>query len=196
MRYYYKCLFAALTGITLLSSCSRPVAYFQKTPYQSLATKTQSAPVSAPTESVAARLDEATREPIAPERIETTADLAQQNALASSQANAVADKSVQQRIDRVKTLLASRKETASTAPAQPQKMNLMQRMVVKTMNKRIAKQLAPKHPNRTMANTTILATGAVVVLIGLLILLLGSSGTAGTIILLAGAVILLVGLLT
>ena len=75
-------------------------------------------------------------------------------------------------------------------------MNFLQRVMVKKMNKRISKQLAPEHPDKPMANKTILVAGAVVLLIGLLLIVLGSAGGLSTIVLGAGIVLLLVGLLT
>ena len=47
--------------------------------------------------------------------------------------------------------------------------------MVKKINKKITHQLAPQNPEKAMANKTILATGAIAVIIGLLILLLGGS---------------------
>jgi hypothetical protein len=73
----------------------------------------------------------------------------------------------------------------------------MERLVLKKINKKINHQLAPQNPNKPMVNAGVLATGAVLVIVGLLLVLLtsGTASTLGIIVLLAGAVLLLVGLL-
>ena len=179
----------------LFTACSRPVAYFQKSQRESFATKTTA---SVETPIVAVVADPATAmETPAVQPAPAQAALAQLDAVVSSDNKLAANKSVQKRMNRVKTLLAAATQPSAvnTAPSQPQKMNLVQRMMVKKMNKRINKQLAPEHPNKPMANTPILVTGAIAVIVGLVLLLIGS-GTVGTIVLLAGAVVLLLGLLT
>lgn len=199
MNTISKNLFATLMGVVLLSSCSRPVAYFQKSQRETYVVKVD-APVVTPAETPVGTVTE----PIAPAEIsavqadKATAALDQLDAMVRNDSKLATDKSVQKRVNRVKALLATatQKNALTTAPEQPQKMNLVQRLMVKKMNKRINKQLAPENPNKPMANKTILVAGAVVLLVGLLILVLGTSSALSSILLGAGIVILLVGLLT
>ncbi len=201
MNAFSRNLFAALMSVALLSSCSRPVAYFQKSQRESFTT-TASGPAVAPTSVITETPAEQPAQAVAVvaevPAVQAVAAVAQLDAMVSSDSKLAADKSVQKRMNRVKQMLATatQKSALNTAPEQPQKMNFLQRMMVKKMNKRISKQLAPEHPDKPMANKTILVAGAVVLLIGLLLIVLGSAGGLSTIVLGAGIVLLLVGLLT
>lgn len=199
MNTFSKQLFSALLGIVIVSSCSRPVAYFQPsarehivstppqtTPLVTSSTVADQAPVvaSTPTQQLA----------------QVNTSLNEVDALVSTNSKLAANKTVQKRLNRVRTLLASASTKASLAPteiAAPKKMNLMERMMLKKMNKKISKQLAPNNPEKSMINSGTLATGAVLVIIGLLLILLtsGTAFTVGVIALIVGAVLLLLGLL-
>ncbi|NEU66355.1 hypothetical protein GK091_05635 [Spirosoma agri] len=193
---------------TLFTACHRPVAYFQPTQREQFATTTATPTVAATPEvlapsspAVAMTTTESApvAAPVAP-ATQINEALNQMEAMVRNDSKLAADKNVQKRMNRVRGLLeaASAKSTmAPSATTAPKKANLMERMVLKQMNKKIKNQLAPANPNKTMANTGILATGAVLVIIGLLLLLLttGTGATVGLIVLLGGAVILLVGLL-
>ncbi|QMW00166.1 hypothetical protein [Spirosoma foliorum] len=199
MKTSSKQLFAALFGLIVVSSCSRPVAYFQPTAREHYAAKTsESAPVVTPSTSVdQTPVVETTN---AQQLAQANSSLNELDAMVSTNTKLANNKTVQKRLNRVRTLLASASTKASLSPtevAAPKKMNLMERMMVKKMNKKISKQLAPNNPEKTMMNSGTLATGAVLVLIGLLLLLLttGTAATVGVIALVVGAVLLLVGLL-
>lgn len=188
----------------LFAACSRPVAYFQKSPReQYTAAPTMTLPTVSSPKDVALPVDESVPAvlPITAESV-TSAGTAsnQDDALATITRQSAADKSLQKRMNRVRTLLASASvKVATTSPTAgvSRKASLVERLMVKKMNRKINRQLAPENPNKPMLNTGILATGAVLVLIGLLLLLLtsGTASTVGIIVLLAGAVLLLVGLL-
>ncbi|QHW01546.1 hypothetical protein GJR95_32945 [Spirosoma endbachense] len=190
---------------TLFTACNRPVAYFQKSPREHFAVTTPTpAPVvtteSAPVALAATTVTPETASGPVAQATQVNEALNQMDALVRNDSKLAADKTVQKRLNRIRSLVASTSAKSTLAPSAttaPKKASLMERLVLKQMNKKISKQLAPNNPNKTMANTGILATGAVLVIIGLLLLLLttGTGATVGVIVLLAGAVILLVGLL-
>jgi hypothetical protein len=189
---------AGLLMATLFTACSRPVAYLQPTQREHFAAKT-TAPVTAPvvaTEIVSTPV-KTQAAPIAPATTMNEA-LDQMDALVRNDSKLADNKAVQKRLNRIRTL-ASVATTSSTVEASnsTKKAGLMERMMLKKMNKKISKQLAPNNPNKAMISSGTLATGAVLVIVGLLLLLLttGTGATVGLIALLAGAVVLLIGLL-
>lgn len=185
-----------LTGLLLVAffaACSRPVAYFQKSPRASYATAT---PVASSDANAVAATPVAEVTPDA-SAAQASAALDQVDALVRNDAALSTNKTVQKRLNRVRAMLTASARTMTTAPAAPAsaKTTLMQRMLLKKMDRKINRQLAPKNPEKAMANTGVLAAGAVVVIVGLILLLATSASGVGVIVLLAGAVILLVGLL-
>ncbi|MGF7214869.1 hypothetical protein GGR92_001009 [Spirosoma lacussanchae] len=192
-----------LVGLVLtifFASCSRPVAYFQKSPRESFA-KAPAAPT--PVADVAAPVGDVNESVVATTPAQPIAQanaaLDQMDAMVRNDAKLATDKTVQKRLNKVRTMLTSAAQKNTLTPAAttaPQKKaGLVERLMIKKLNKKINRQLAPNNPEKAMANTGILAAGAVAVIIGLLVLLLGGSGTLGVILLLAGAIVLLVGLL-
>lgn len=73
------------------------------------------------------------------------------------------------------------------------KMNLMERMMVKKIDKKIKQQM---YPQKTMAKS-LLTLGAIIAVIGLILVLIGTGGlaTLGYIALLVGLVLILVDLI-
>ncbi|WP_338875510.1 hypothetical protein WBJ53_07815 [Spirosoma sp. SC4-14] len=202
MKISTQRLLAGLVMATMFTACSRPVAHFQPTPREHFAVAT-SAPVTSPTVSTEAPAMEPSAEtapiPMAPAtRISEALD--QMDALVRNDSKLASNKTVQKRLNRIRTLVettATQSTLGFSSTNSTKKAGLMERMVLKKMNKKISRQLAPQNPDKTMMNSGILATGAVLVIVGLLLLLLtsGTGATVGLIVLLAGAVILLVGLL-
>lgn len=192
-------LLVGLLMTTLFAACSRPVAHFQ--PSQREYFKAPSAaPVAAVDANVVPQASLPTDAPSMKQLAQTNPVMDQLEAYVRNDSKLAADKKVEKRLNRVRTLLAvssSANSVSPTATTAPRKANLMERLVLKKMNKKINKQLAPQNPNKPMVNTGILATGAVLVIVGLLLVLLtsGTASTLGIIVLLAGAVLLLVGLL-
>jgi PBP1b-binding outer membrane lipoprotein LpoB len=195
---------ASLLMLVLFAACSRPVAYFQPSAREHFATapartepvKAVDVPAPVAAETPAPTLATTPTEQVA----QANAAISQVDALVRNDAKLATDKTVQKRLSRVRTLLAATSAKATMAPAAnaaPKKMNLVERLMVKKLNKKISKQLAPNQPDKAMANTGLLTGGAVLVVIGLLLLLLtsGTGATVGVILLLGGAVILLLGLL-
>ncbi|GAB3781207.1 hypothetical protein GCM10028818_34870 [Spirosoma horti] len=204
MSMFSKHIVVALLGVAVFSSCSRPVAYFQPSAREHFAsapakvvpvTQTETAaPVAVQTTATASVTTPS--EQVA----QTTTALEQMDAMVRNDSKLSADKSVQKRLNKVRTLLAANSAKAALTPTEanaPKKMNLVERMMLKKMNKKISKQLAPANPEKTMVNSGTLAGGAVLVIIGLLLLILtsGTAATVGLVAVLVGAVILLIGLL-
>ena len=207
MNTLSKNLFAALMGVAVLSSCSRPVAYFQKSERESFATKTVTAPVVVETPAVASpAIEEATvAQPVqatpiaetpAAQVAQATAALDQVDALVRNDSKLASNKSVQKRLNRVRTLLASSAQntdltSTETATAAPRKMNLMKRVMLKQMDKKIKHRLAPE---KTMAKS-LLTIGLIVGIIGLLLIILNVASPLGIIALVVGLALILVDLL-
>jgi hypothetical protein len=203
MKAFSLPVLAALSFATLLTSCNRQQALFQRTPVVSYATPiSAAAPVTVaeqPAVVAPTTTTEANVTAPAAQAVQAKAALAQLDALVSANPSLVDNKRVDKRMSKVRTMLTSM-STANTAPsatAAPKKMNLVQRMMLKKMDRKISKQLAPANPEKAMISTGTLALGAVLVIVGLLLILLtsGAGMTIGIIALLAGAVVLLLGLL-
>ncbi|MBD2699338.1 hypothetical protein IC229_01730 [Spirosoma sp. BT702] len=185
--------------IAVFAACSRPVAYFQPSAREHYTQAPAKSEVVSPVEATAP----ATLAPAvtpAEQVAQANAQLDKVDALVRNDSKLAADKTVQKRLNRIRALVASttaKTNVASVESGSTKKMNLVERMMLKKMNKKISKQLAPANPEKTMLNSGTLATGAVLVLIGLLLLLLstGTGATIGLIALIVGAVLLLVGLL-
>ncbi|UHG92401.1 hypothetical protein [Spirosoma oryzicola] len=200
-------LMAALMMASLFTACSRPVAYFQPSQREHFAVAPSTpAPVTEATTpaqpAVAVTTAETTPQPTAQavQATQVNEALDQVDALVRNDSKLAADKTVQKRLNRIRALATATSAKSSLAPSEtatPKKASLMERLMLKKMNKKISKQLAPSNPNKTMVSTGTLATGAVLVIVGLLLLLLasGTGATIGLIALLLGAVVLLFGLL-
>ena len=190
-------------GTVLISSCSRPVAYFQPTARQQYKT--------VQTEAVAVTPAEATQ-PVAVETsapqvavVAQTATPTEQIAQAKQAVSQVeayvrndnklaSNKKLTKRLARVNELLAttSPKEASSMKATASKKAPLLQRMVLKHMDKKdIKTQLSPE---RTMAKS-LLTIGLIVGVIGLILLLLNVASPLGIIALIVGLALVLVDLL-
>lgn len=199
---FTKHMCAALMGVAILSSCSRPVAYFQRGPvehYNTPKTETVAAVTPAPVEAVQPA-EAAATEPAAAAMPAPADQVAQANA-AMTQIEAyvrndnklATDKKLNKRMDRVKTMLASATTKASLAPNAPtsaKKMNLLERMATKRIDKQIKNKLSPE---RTMAKS-LLTIGLVIAAIGIILLLVGQ-GALGVIALIVGLVLVVLDLL-
>ena len=204
MKTFSRYFFATILGTTILSSCSRPVAYFQPSAREHFATTPTKAAPAKIAETPSPAIVETTT-PVVPviptEQVaKANAALDQMDVLVRNDSKLAENKTVQKRLNRVRTLLATALTRASLSPTEvtaPKKMNLVERMMLKKMNKKINKQLAPANPEKAMAVQPFLVLGAILVIVGLLLLIFGSgtATTIGLIGLLAGAVLLLLGLL-
>lgn len=195
MKAFSLPVLAALSLATLLTSCNRQQALFQRTPTVSYAAP---APVAAPVVAAEQPVAAEVATP-ATQAVQAKAALAQMDALVSANPSLAENKRVEKRMSKVRTMLTNM-STANAAPAAtaaPKKMNLVQRMMLKKMDRKISRQLAPANPEKAMISTGTLALGAVLVIVGLLLIIFatGTGATIGIIALLAGAVVLLLGLL-
>ncbi|MEZ0611321.1 hypothetical protein ACAW74_22610 [Fibrella sp. WM1] len=197
----------ALAGAALLTACSRPVATFQPSKTERFYTQqTTAAPVATPVETQAAPVAETTTNvPVTAETALAAPSITVQTkqaseALASLKATHASDKRMTRRIERAETMLAEASAKASaSATAQPvattKKAGLAQRLMLKSMNQKIQKHLAPKETKASF--TGYVRLGAIIGLIGLLLLLIGNGvgATIGLIALIAGLVLILLGVI-
>lgn len=200
MKTITRQLLAALSFIAVFASCSRPVAYFQPTAREHFAV----APAQANTVAAAAAPVNAIETPVvitpAQQQVQATTAMDQVDALVRNDGKLSADKTVQKRLNKVRTMLA-KTSTESTVAANTsvtaKKMSFMERLMVKKINKKITKQLAPQNPEQAMAIKGVLAAGAILVLAGLLLVILtsGTAASIGLVALIVGLVLLLIGLL-
>ena len=202
MNTFSKSVFSALLGAAMLSSCSRPVAYFQPSTREhftsTVSTEAPKSVVETPAIETPAPAVATPAEQVA----QATETMNQVDAMVRNDSKLAANKTVQKRLNRVRTLLASASAKTTMSPnetAAPKKMSLMERLVIKKMNKKISKQLAPTNPDKAMAIKGVLALGAVVLIAGLLLLLLSAAGSTGATIgiigIIAGLALLLIGLI-
>ncbi len=204
MKTYIQCLVASLLVATLFTACSRPIAYFQPTAHEHFSSAAKPASVAHLTSQTAASeaVPVETVAPISAPVVQATQVLDKVDALVRNDQKLGADKTVQKRLSRVRTMLATVVSKDNLTPAvgtASKKMNLMQHLMVKKLNRIISKQLAPANPEKSMAIKGILALGAIVLLAGVIILLISSAGTTGATIgvvgIIGGLVLLLIGLI-
>jgi hypothetical protein len=172
---------AALLGVAIFSSCSRPVAYFQRSSVEP-SVKTLATTVAEPTQAVAAPTELL---------VKANETITQLDAYVRNDSKLATNKKLTEHMSRVKTLLTSTHGTlAAKASNAPQKTTLMERLMLKKINKQINRQLAPKHAEKSTISPVILI-GGIVLLIGGLILLIAGTGTAAFI----GLILALIGAL-
>ncbi len=196
---FTKHICAALMGVAILSSCSRPVAYFQRGPVEHYNTpKTVAVATPAEVAQPAEAVDVAPTAVVTPAAAEQVAQanvaMTQIEAYVRNDNKLATDKKLNKRMDRVKSMLATATTKASLAPnttASTKKANLLERMAIKKIDKQIKNKLSPE---RTMAKS-LLTIGLIVGVIGLIFLLLGIANPLGLIALIVGLALILVDLL-
>jgi uncharacterized membrane protein YccC len=202
MRMFSKSLMAALIGTALISSCSRPVAYFQPTAREQF--KSVQSEIVTPT-------DVATMQPVSEKVAASEATVVVQNATPAEQVaqakqavsqieayvrndnKLASNKKLVKRMDRVKQLLSntSANDASSLKATSAQKNSLIQKVMLKRVDKKIKNHLSPE---RTMAKS-LLTIGLIVGVIGLILLLLNVASPLGIIALIVGLALVLVDLL-
>ena len=162
---------ATLMGITVLSACSRPVAYVQHGPVESSVTQPVTIaipPVEVPTEF-----------------------LTQTEAYGHSDSKVLTNEELTMRMIRVQNALVSRPGVVHMKGTQASRqMNRVERVILPKINRQIRHQLAPANPAKALVKRGLLL-GGLVVLIGGLVLLIAGTGTVafiGLILALMGAV--------
>jgi len=201
MSMFSRNLAVALMGAAILSSCSRPVAYFQRTQPERFTAKTETVAAPAVTNEVAAvattpAVDVA---PVAAEKAEKVAQakevMNQVDAYVRNDSKLASNKTLTKRIAHAKQMLASAETNTAlnTTAASTKKMSLMEKMVMKKLDKQIKKHVAPEEAkalNRNVRNGIILGA------IGLILSLFGGViGIIGLILLVVGVVLILLGVL-
>ena len=194
MKTFAQRITLFLAGTALITSCSRPYATVQRTPTQKFATTTQTAPVQAialaqAETSIVVDAPVATPTPA----VEVAAVQSQLNETVASNKAVMADKRVQKQMAKINAVLAtsSSKEATTNPMATTKKMNLVERMMVKKIDQKIKNKMAP---DQTMAKS-LLTLGAIIAIIGLVLMLLGVASPLGIIALIVGLVLILVDLL-
>lgn len=177
---------ATLIEVAICSSCSRPIATFQRGASSSFA-KPKSQLVVSVTPVQLAATPISTRMPVETTPVQLEAHLPNQGKLATAT-------KLTERMRRVTYLLTPQTLTLTTAHS-PQKATFVERLMLKKGNKKIGQHLAPGNPEKAMvANRALLVGGLVLLLGGLLLLILGSgrqlNGTIGFI----GVFVLLFGI--
>ncbi|MVM28746.1 hypothetical protein GO755_01785 [Spirosoma sp. HMF4905] len=192
-------LLGSLLLLLLVTSCSRPVAYFQPSAHE------QIVPVSSQTATInvtPVQLDQNPAQEISPAQQVAQAKMTfdEVDALVSNDRKLAGNKTGQKRLSRVRMLLASAATRATLAPTETialKKATFVERLMLKKMNRKISRQLAPTNPEKTLASKSILVLGAILVLGGILLVALTTGGgfALGAIALATGLVILLIELL-
>ncbi len=196
MKTFAQRITLFLAGTALITSCSRPYATIQRTPVQKFATTTQTTPVQtiAPAEAEAPVAVVAPAIATPAPAVEAVAVQTQLNEAVASNKTVMADKRVQKQMTKINAALAtSAQKTTTTPTASVKKMNMVERMMVKKIDKKIKNKMSPE---RTMAKS-LLTLGAIIAVAGLILLLVGGAGlgTLGGIALIVGLVLILIDLL-
>jgi hypothetical protein len=199
-----KHLFAALLGASILSSCSRPVAYFQPSQREHFTSpKTETVAAVAPTVTPIAE-PAATEAPIVSEAAPAqTAQVAQAKqamsqieAYVRNDSKLASNKKLTTRMAKVNELLATATDKAdvSTKATSAKKMSLMERVVLKKLDKKIKNHVAPEEAKALNRNTK---NGIIIGAIGLILSLIftGVIGVIGLVLLVVGIVLILLGVL-
>ena len=182
MRTRTKHLFAALVGTALLASCSRPVAYFQPTAREQFKSVQSEAVAVTPVTA----MQPVSAEVVAPEAAVTvqTAAPAEQIAQAKQAVSQIeayvrndsklaTNKTLNKRMARLNKLLTTTTEKAAVSPkaTSTRKMTLMERTMLKKMDKKIKSHVSPE---KMQAMTSNIRLGLIIGAIGLILLILGS----------------------
>jgi len=198
MKQFIHSVSLALAGAALLTACSRPVATFQKSQPERFYSQQKATEPVVVNDEVAASVAEA---PVvasseAPATLPVVAQTKQaSDALASLKATNATDRRMTKRIERAEKMLAEVNQKASTqTTTSAKKASFMERTMLKSIDAKIKKHMAPKE---TKAMTGYVRLGAIIGLVGLLLLLIGNGvgATIGLIALIAGLVLILLGVI-
>jgi len=205
MSAFSKHLFAALIGASILSSCSRQVAYFQPTQREHF-TATKPQPVASATAEVAVSESSVTPAPatetVAVQAAAPTEQVAQAKqamsqleAYVRNDSKLASNKKLAKRMEKVNDLLASANEkTVSTKATSAHKLTLVEKAMLKKMDKKIKNHVAPDEAKYLNKNTK---NGIIIGAIGLILSLIfgGVIGVIGLVLLVVGIVLILLGIL-
>ncbi len=198
MRTFSKHFFAALLGTALISSCSRPVAYFQPTAREQFkSTPSEAVAVTTPAPGIEAAEMSAPAVAVRPvgQVSQAKQAVSQVEAYVRNDNKLASNKKLTKRMERLNEVLASASTKAPiSANASTKKTTLMERMMLKKIDKKIKNHVAP---DATKAMTSNMRLGIIIGLIGLLLLIVGSGvlSVIGGIALVVGIVLVVLGLI-
>jgi hypothetical protein len=190
-----------LAGTALITSCSRPYATIQRTPSEHFVTTTtmaQPAQAIAPADAEKPVVVETPATVVATPAptVEVAAVQSQLSEAVASNKAVMTDKRVQKQMAKINAALTASTQqgvVTPTAATSAKKMNLLERTMVKKIDKKIKQQLSPEKP---MAKS-LLTLGAIIAIIGLILMLIttGTLSTLGLLALIVGLVLILIDLL-
>ena len=199
MRILFNRCFVVFLGVAAMSSCSRPVAYFQPTARQKFATQPQtSIPVSqgvaiessseliAPAEATPAPVESVIQAKQAVSQLET---------YVRNDAKLGSNRKLVTRLVRLnEALVAAPQQSLAPAQVTTKKISFMERTMLKKLDKKIKHQLAPDQPKAMNSNIRL---GIIIGVIGLVLLLIGGGvlTALGIIGLVVGIVLIVLGYL-
>lgn len=200
MRTLSKHLFVALLGTALISSCSRPVAYFQPTAREQFKTaQPEAVATTTPIETSQPAIVETPAPVAAPaeQLAQTKQAISQVEAYVRNDSKLSSNKKLTKRMARLNDLLTntSNKATVTTNLTSAKKSTLMERMMLKKIDKKIKNHVAP---DQTKVMDSNIRLGIIIGIIGLLLLLLANGGVLavlGAIGLIVGLVLILLGVI-
>ncbi len=197
MSYLYKPLLAALVGVAALSSCSRPVAYFQKSQREDFKrSPVETVAVIAPSELAQSVVVTPNTQVTLPNPVEQVAQaevaMKQLDAYVKNDSKLAGNRKLAKRMARANAMLA---EANPAAVAAPRKTTFMERVTLKKLDRKIKYKMAPDQTKDFLDNK--LRNGIIVGAIGLLLAIIfgGVLGIIGTILLAAGIVLIVLGVL-
>ncbi|WP_420147756.1 hypothetical protein [Spirosoma sp.] len=202
MSTFSKYLFSALVGTALISSCSRPVAYFQPTAREQFkSVQPEAVAVATPAQTVEATPVETSAPAVAvaeTEQVKQTKQAVDQlDAYVRNDSKLASNKKLTKRMDRLNQLLsnATTKAAAPASAASTKKATLMERMMLKKLDKKIKNHVAPDEAKAMNSNVRL---GLIIGLVGLLLWLLGGGSVLsviGIIGFVVGVVLILLGVI-
>lgn len=186
-QYPYRCVLFIM--IAVLSSCSRPVTYFQRAP-ANLPTTLDTQPVSAPP------LNQIIASPLGPV-INANTTIPQPEFVARDNNKLVPTKLLSKRMGRVKTWLVSTHETVK-----PQgnctvgRTNAVESVMIQKTSQKKSRQFTPSATTKAMANWIKLIGGVILLVAGVAIMLAGPGSIffLGLVVALFGFVGIILGL--
>jgi hypothetical protein len=206
MNTISKQICAALLGVAVFTSCSRPVAYFQPSQAERFHTqKTESVATTVATPSVEATQPVAAEVAATTPSVEATpaaqvaqakAAMSQVEAYVRNDSKLASNKKLTKRIARANEMLANAgtKASVATNATTAKKMSFAERMVMKKLDKKIKNHVAPEEAKVMSRNVR---NGIIIGAIGLILSLIfaGPIGIIGLVLLVVGIVLILLGVL-
>ena len=182
-----------LIALVLFASCQRQQAFYQRSATTQYAQQTTQAPVATLVGTSDAVVISAESVPESAPALEAIRQVRQQlgDAVASNRAGLVDNKVLAKRMVRAEKLLAAAEQNMATGQVAAKKLTLVQRVMLKKLDTKIRKQLAPEEAQVMNRSTK---TGLILIVAGLLAQFIPVVNILGIIAILAGLVFLLIGI--